>query len=112
MLGMVETPLYVAVDMEYYKGSGKPDIGYIMKNVRRFPLLNNLIVALVRNEDLPSEGTTVKPIPLRLEEYIPAFAEKKEPLLLLDPVEGNPVVIPSETIGGLLLSCAKEKLGQ
>lgn len=112
MLGMVETPLYFAVDMEYYTGSGKPDIGYIMKNVRRFPLLNNLIVALVRNEDLPSEGTTVKPIPLRLEEYIPAFAEKKEPLLLLDPVEGNPVVIPSETIGGLLLSCAKEKLGE
>lgn len=112
MLGMVETPLYFAVDMEYYKGSGKPDIGYIMKNVRRFPVLNNLIVALVRNEDLPSEGTTVKPIPLRLEEYIPAFAEKKEPLLLLDPIEGNPVVIPSEAIGGLLLSCAKEKLGE
>jgi len=112
MLGMIETPLYFAVDMEHYKGNGKPDIGYIMNNVRRFPMLGNLIVALVRNEDLPSEGTTVKPIPLYLEEYIPALAEKKEPLLLLDPVEGNPVVIPSEAIGGLLLTCAKEKLGE
>lgn len=63
VLGMIETPLYFAVDMEHYKGVGKPDIRYIIENARRFPVLNNLIVALPRNENIPSEGTTVKAIP-------------------------------------------------
>lgn len=111
VLGMAETPLYFAVDMGQDRGAEKPDARYILNHARRFLPAGNLIVALTRNEDIPSENTTVKAIPLRLEEYIPILAEKKEPLLLLDPVEGNPVVIPSEMIEGPLLTCAREKLG-
>lgn len=110
VLGMIETPLYFAVDMKQFKGIGKPDIGYIIENARRFPVLNNLIVALPRNDNTPTESTSVKAISLNLEEYIPILAEKNEPLLLLDPVEGNPVVVSPEMIRDLLLPCAREKL--
>lgn len=110
VLGMIETPLYFAVDMEQYQGVGKPDTGYIIENARRFPVLNNLIVALPRNDNTPTENTSVKAISLNLEEYIPILAEKNESLLLLDPVEGNPVVISPEMIHTLLLPCAREKL--
>ena len=110
VLGMIETPLYFAVDMEQYQGVGKPDIGYIIENSRRFPVLNNLIVALPRNDNTPTENTSVKAISLNLEEYIPILAEKNESLLLLDPVEGNPVVVSPEMIRTLLLPCAREKL--
>ena len=110
VLGMIETPLYFAVDMEHYMGVGKPDIGYIIENARRFPVLDNLIVALPRNDNTPTENTSVKAISLNLEEYIPILAEKNESLLLLEPVEGNPVVVSPEMIRDLLLPCAKEKL--
>lgn len=110
VLGMIETPLYFAVDMEQYQGVGKPDTGYIIENARRFPVLNNLIVALPRNDNTPTENTSVKAISLNLEEYIPILAEKNESLLLLDPVEGNPVVVSPEMIRDLLLPCAREKL--
>ena len=110
VLGMIETPLYFVVDMEQYQGVGKPDIGYIIENSRRFPVLNNLIVALPRNDNTPTENTSVKAISLNLEEYIPILAEKNESLLLLDPVEGNPVVVSPEMIRTLLLPCAREKL--
>lgn len=110
VLGMIETPLYFAVDKQQYQGVGKPDIGYIIENARRFPVLNNLIVALPRNDNTPTENTSVKAISLNLEEYIPILAEKNESLLLLDPVEGNPVVISPEMIRTLLLPCAREKL--
>lgn len=110
VLGMIETPLYFAVDMEQYQGAGKPDIGYIIENARRFPVLNNLIVALPRNDNTPTENTSVVAISLNLEEYIPILAEKNESLLLLDPVEGNPVVVSPEMIRTLLLPCAREKL--
>lgn len=110
VLGMIETPLYFAVDMEHYMGVGKPDIGYIIENARRFPVLDNLIVALPRNNNTPTENTSVKAISLNLEEYIPILAEKNESLLLLEPVEGNPVVVSPEMIRDLLLPCAKEKL--
>ena len=110
VLGMIETPLYFAVDMEQYQGVGKPDTGYIIENARRFPVLDNLIVALPRNDNTPTENTCVKAISLNLEEYIPILAEKNESLLLLDPVEGNPVVVSPEMIRTLLLPCAREKL--
>ena len=110
VLGMIETPLYFAVDMEQYQGVGKPDTGYIIENARRFPVLDNLIVALARNDNTPTENTSVKAISLNLEEYIPILAEKNESLLLLDPVEGNPVVVSPEMIRTLLLPCAREKL--
>ena len=110
VLGMIETPLYFAVDMQQYQGVGKPDTGYILENARRFPVLNNLIVALPRNDNTPTENTSVKAISLNLEEYIPILAEKNESLLLLDPVEGNPVVVSPEMIRTLLLPCARGKL--
>lgn len=110
VLGMIGTPLYFAVDMEQYQGAGKPDTGYIIENARRFPVLDNLIVALPRNDNTPTGNTPVKAISLNLEEYIPILAEKNESLLLLDPVEGNPVVVSPEMIRDLLLPCAREKL--
>ena len=74
VLGMIETPLYFAVDMKQFKGIGKPDIGYIIENARRLPVLDNLIVALPRNDNTPTENTSVKAISLNLEEYIPMLA--------------------------------------